>query len=163
MAGSDSYIPKFYKRDGGDTIGMKSGALAAVDAGVGGFANQIRKRVTIAQVNAGATILAAAPGYAYRVHDVALISIGGNATAATTIDVLATQSAGSVKILAGAVANLTQSALLRAGATGGTILADGASFVANDANTAITIGKTGSAVTTSTHFDVLLTYSVEAQ
>jgi len=163
MAGSDSYIPKLYKRDGGDTIGMKSGALAAVDAGVGGFANQIRKRFTIAQVNAGATILSAAPGYAYRMHDCALIAVGGAATAATTVDVLGTQSTSSVKLMAGAIANLTQSALLRAGATGGAILADGASFVANDANTAITIGKTGSALTTATYIDVILTYSTEAQ
>jgi hypothetical protein len=163
MAGSDTYSPKVYKRDGGDTIGMKSGATAAVDAGVGGFCNQIRKRFTIAQVNAGATILAALPGYAYRVHDVALIAIGGAVGAATTIDVLGTQSTSSVKLLAAAIANLTQSALLRAGATGATILADGASFVANDANAAITINKTGASATTATHVDVILTYSVEAQ
>jgi hypothetical protein len=77
--------------------------------------------------------------------------------------VLGTQSTSSVKLMAGAIANLTQSALLRAGATGGAILADGASFVANDANTAITIGKTGSALTTATYIDVILTYSTEAQ
>ena len=126
-----------------------------------GGVHHVRSRFTIAEVNAGATILAAVPGRAYRVCDMALISVGGAAGAVTTVDILATQSASSVKLLAAAQANLTQSALLRAGGTGGTILADGASFVANDANTAITIGKTGSSVTTATHIDVLLSFVVE--
>ena len=163
MAASTNYVPKVHKLNGGDAINIKSGGVASVDAGVGGFANQIRVRTSTANVNAGATLLAALPGFAYRIHDIAMISIGGNAAGATTVDVLGTQSAGSVKLFAGAVANLTQSAVLRAGATGGTVLADGASFVACDANTAITIGKTGSSLTTSTNIDVLLTYSVEAQ
>ena len=126
-----------------------------------GGVHHVRSRFTIAEVNAGATILAAIPGRAYRVCDMALISVGGAAGAVTTVDILATQSTSSVKLLAAAQANLTQSALLRAGGTGGTILADGASFVANDANTAITIGKTGSSVTTATHIDVLLSFVVE--
>lgn len=123
---------------------------------------QLRTRVTIAQVNAGATLLPAISGKKYRMCDVALIAIGGNAGAVTTVDILGTQSASGVKLLAAAQANLTSGALLRAGGTGGTILAAGASFVANDANTAITIGKTGSDVTTSTHFDVLLSYVIES-
>ena len=126
-----------------------------------GVVRQLRSRVTIANVNAGATLLPALANRKYRVCDVALISVGGAAGAVTTVDILGTQSSSSVKLLAGAQANLTQSALVRAGGTGGTILADGASFVANDTNTAITIGKTGSNVTTATHIDVLLTYVVE--
>ena len=93
--------------------------------------------------------------------DCALISIGGAAATATTVDILATQTT-AVKLLAAAVAGLTQNTLLRAGATNATILADGASFVANDVNTAITIGKTGSNVATATHIDVLLTYKMIA-
>lgn len=120
----------------------------------------LRTRVTTANVNAGATLLPAIPGYKYRVHDVALISIGGNASGATTVDILGTQTS-SVKLLAAAVAGLTQHTLLRAGATNATILNAGASFVANDANTAITIGKTGSDLATSTHIDVLLLYTIE--
>ena len=42
------------------------------------------------------------------------------------------------------------------------LLADGASFSACDANTAITIGKTGSSGTTATGIDVLLSYVIEA-
>jgi hypothetical protein len=105
------------------------------------------------------TLLPARAGIKYQVVDVALISIGGAAATATTIDILGTQTT-SVKLLAAAVAGLTQSTVLRAGATNATVLADGASFVANDANTAITIGKTGSNLATATHIDVLLQYRV---
>lgn len=127
-----------------------------------GVVRHLRSRVTIANVNAGATLLPALANRKYRICDMALISVGGAAGAVTTVDILGTQSSSSVKLLAGAQANLTQSALVRAGGTGGTILADGASFVACDTNTAITIGKTGSSVTTATHIDVLLTYVVES-
>ena len=121
----------------------------------------LRVRATTAQVNAGLTLLPAIPGRKYRLHDVSLIAIGGAAATATSVDILATQSTSSVKLLAAAVAGLTQSTVLRAGAANAAVLADGASFVANDVNTAITIGKTGSALATATNIDVLLTYSVE--
>lgn len=119
-----------------------------------------RGRFSLAQVNAGATVLTAVPGFKYRLQDAAMIAVGGAAAAATTIDLLATQSSSSVKLVANAVAGLTQNTLLRAGATNSTILAAGASFVENDTNTAITIGKTGSDMTTATHIDVLLTYEL---
>jgi hypothetical protein len=120
-----------------------------------------RERVTIAQVNAGYTLLPANTRGKYRLVDVALIAIGGAVAAATTIDILATQGGSSVKLLAVAVAALTQNTLVRAGATNATILAAGASFVVNDVNSAITIGKTGSDATTATHIDVLLSYAIE--
>lgn len=121
----------------------------------------VRQRFTIAQVNAGATLLPALPGKRYRLVDASAIAIGGAVAAVTTVDLLGT-STTSRKLVAWAQANLTQSALVRAGATGGTILADGASFAANDANTALTVGKTGSDVTTATHIDILVTYVVDA-
>lgn len=124
---------------------------------------QHRERFTIAQVNAGATLLNAVPGFKYRMTDMAMIAVGGAAAAATTVDILGTRSAASVKLMASAVAGLTQSTLLRAGATNGTILADGASFTELDANTAITVGKTGSAITTATHIDFLISYVLEKQ
>lgn len=119
---------------------------------------QRRFRLTVAQVNAGTVILPALAGVRYQLVDVALIAIGGNASGATTVDVTGTQSASGVKLLAAAVAGLTQHTLLRAGATDATILNAGASFVANDANTAISVSKTGSNVATSTHIDVLISY-----
>lgn len=124
-------------------------------------AMQIRKRFTIAEINAGATLLPAIPGRQYRMIDLAMIAIGGAAATATSVDLKATQSASVVNLVANAVAGLTQNTLLRAGATNAAILAGGVSFVANDANTAITVGKTGSNLATATHVDVLLTYAID--
>lgn len=124
-------------------------------------AQVLRSRVTTANVNAGATLLPAVAGFKYRIQDAVMIAIGGNAGTATTVDILGTQSSSSVKLLAVAIAALTRSAVVRAGAANATVLADGASFVACDANTAITIAKTGSALDTATHVDVLLTYTLE--
>lgn len=124
--------------------------------------HHLRTRVTTANVNAGATLLNAISGHKYRIVDAALIAIGGNAATADTVDILGTQSSSSVKLLAAAVAGLTQDTLLRAGATNATILTGGASFVACDTNTAITIGKTGSNLATATNVDVLLSYVIEA-
>lgn len=121
----------------------------------------IRHRFTIAQVNAGAILLPALPGFGYRLIDVSMIAVGGAAAGATTVDILATLAAASRKLLASAVAGLTQSTLLRAGAANAAILADGASFTRNDINTAITIGVTGSALTTATNIDVILCYAIE--
>lgn len=119
---------------------------------------QHRQRFTIAQINAGADLLPAIPGYKYRIVDMALIAIGGAVTGTTTVDILATQASVSVKLLAAAIANLTQNTLLRAGATGAAILASGASFVENDTATKVSVGKTGGAAATATHVDVLVSY-----
>ena len=121
----------------------------------------LRKRVTIAQVNAGATLIPALPGIKLRMIDEQIIAIGGAAGAVTTVDILATQAAAGVKLVAHAQVALTRSSLLRAGDANSAILADGASFMQNDVNTAITIGKTGAAVTTATNFDVQIEYQLE--
>lgn len=127
----------------------------------GTAALHIRRRFTIAEVNAGATLLPALAGKGYRLLDASVISVGGAAGAVTTVDLIGTSTTAR-KLVAWAQASLTQSTLLRAGASGAAILADGASFTVNDAATAITIGKTGSSVTTATHVDVLVTYAVDA-
>lgn len=120
-----------------------------------------RQRFTIAEINAGATLLAATPGMAYRMVTCAAIAIGGNAATVTTVDVLATQSAASVKLVAFAQASLTRSTRLEAGDSGAAILTDGVSHVANDVNTAITVGKTGSDVATATDIDIHFSYTAE--
>lgn len=122
----------------------------------------IRRRCTVAEVNAGVTLLAAITGFKYRMVRATAISVGGAAGAVTTVDILATQGAAGVKLVAFAQASLTQSALLTNGDAGSAILADGASFVANDAATAITVGKTGASVTTATHIDIEFSYVLEA-
>jgi len=128
-----------------------------------GSAKVSRTRVTLAQINAGHTVLPAIAGYKYRMQDMALIAVGGTTAGITGILIRGTQAASVVKLMDGKIAGLSRSTLLRAGtATNGVILADGASFEANDANTAITVIKDGSDLSGATHIDVLLTYTVEA-
>lgn len=153
---------------GGDTTyASGQAAYKERDTGIlrsrsgGGAAFTERFRVTTAEVNAGKTLLAAIPGIKYRVVDCFFVAIGGAASGATTVDLLGTQATASAKLLAAAVAGLTQSAVLRMGASNATVLADGASFTVCDVNTAVTIGKTGGSLATATHIDVHLTYVME--
>jgi hypothetical protein len=118
-----------------------------------------RVRFTIAEVNAGATLVAAITGKSIRMVNCKAIAVGGAAGAVTTVDVLGTVSTAR-KLVAFAQANLTQSTVLTAGGTGAAVLADGASYTANDVSTGITVNKTGSSVTTATHIDVIFDYVV---
>lgn len=121
----------------------------------------LRTRFTIAQVNAGATIVPAVAGQKLRMVGCEAISVGGAASAVTTVDILSTQATASAKLVSFAQASLTQSTVLKAGGTGATVLADGASFAPNDTGAAITILKAGSDVATATHIDVNLSYTIE--
>lgn len=166
-----SYAPKVYKDSSGDRqVVASGGTLSVASGGVANFASgsipvgvllNIRTRPTVAQVNAGLELLPAISGYKYRMVACKAVAVGGAAGAVTTVDILATLSS-SRKLVAFAQANLTQSTVLVDGGTGAAVLADGASYTANDANTAITIGKTGLDVTTATHIDVNLSYVIEA-
>ena len=131
------------------------------DQGGGSAIFSARFHVTIANVNAGATLLPVVRGFKYRLVACKAISIGGAAGGVTTVDILATQATASVKLVAYAQASLTQSTVLEAGGSGAAVLADGASFAQNDVSTAITIGKTGSDVTTASHIDVIISYVLE--
>lgn len=132
------------------------------DSATVGSVISIRKRYTVAEINAGATHLPApGVGFKYRVMDMAMIAVGGAATGATDVRILGTRAAGSVALLVAAVAGLTQSTFLRAGAANAAILADGASHTALDENTAVTVGKTGGALATATHVDVFTDYVIE--
>lgn len=120
----------------------------------------VRKRFSAAEVNAGATLATApATGLKLRLNDITLIAIGGAAAGATSVDVLGTQNGASVKLLSAAVAGLTQSSVLRAGAANAAVLADGKSFLACDAGTPITVKSTGT-LTGATSVDVIASYSL---
>lgn len=121
----------------------------------------VRTRFTVAQVDAGAALIPAVTGQKLRMVACKAISVGGAAGAVTTVDILGTQGGSSVKLVAFAQASLTQSTVLTAGESGATVLADGASFVACDIGTAITIFNTGSNVTVATHIDVIADYVIE--
>lgn len=123
-----------------------------------GVAKNQRTRVTLAQMNAGLTLLPALPGVKWRLLDAAVIAVGGAATTGTSVNITGTRSGSAVQLLVAAVAALTQSALVRIGAANAVILADGASFTQLDTNTAVTVKTVGSAMTVATNFDVLLTY-----
>ncbi len=147
------------QRDGNMDLGA-TGALFG-NGGRGTPIMSFRRRCTLAELNAGVTLLPAVAGQKYRMVGCKMIAYGGAVGALATADILATQAAGSVKLVAFAQASLTQSAVLSAGGTGAAVLADGASHVANDVNTAITLGKTGSTATTATGVDVILDYVIE--
>lgn len=129
---------------------------------VPGVERNVRTRVAVGTINAGASsLIAALTGFKIRLIGIRAISVGGAVGATTTVDVLGVQATASVKLTAFAQASLTQSAVLTAGGTGATALADGASFVANDVSTAITVSKTGASLTVATHVDFLLSFVYE--
>lgn len=156
-----TYQPKVRRKQGGNELVIAAGGVLAGAAAVGSPHLQLRARKTIAEINAGVTLLAALAGYQYRLTDAKAVAIGGAVTTVTTVDVKGTVAAGAVILVSFAQANLTQSTVLRAGATGATVLANGASFVTLDANTAVTVIKAGADITVATHVDFLLDYVIE--
>jgi len=121
----------------------------------------VRKRVSIAQINAGYEILPAIAGRTYRMIQCQAISYGGAVGATTSVDLLGTQSASPVDLVLFLQGGLTQSAVLVSGGTNATVAADGASYAACDTATAITVLKDGSDLTTATGVDFILTYVIE--
>ena len=127
------------------------------------MARNVRKRHTLAEVIAGVTLLPAIPGYQYRLIDVTMISTEANAATATSIDITGTQSGSDALLLVNAVGGLTDSAALRMGHTNSAVLADGASYIACDANTAITLIDKGTTLTGTVNLDTIITYAVEKE
>jgi hypothetical protein len=142
-----------------DTSGNLVYAIDASSGDVigGGVVNVIRTRATISTINGGFTLLAARPGWKYQLVSAAAIAYGGAVGAVTTVDLKGTQSTLK-KLVAWAQASLTQSTRLEAGDSGAAILADGASYIACDANTALTVDITGSNCTTATGIDFIVEY-----
>lgn len=125
-----------------------------------GSERTLRTRVTLAQLNAGFTLLPAVPGFIYALIDAVLIAVGGAATTGTSVNIIGTRAAAPVQLVVVAIAALTQSAVVRAGAANAVVLADGASFTPLDVNTPITIITVGSAMTVMTNIDVTLEYTM---
>lgn len=121
----------------------------------------VRKRLSVAQVNAGATLVPAYPGLKPRLVDSLALAVGGAVTTVTTVDILGVSAAAPRKLVAHAQASMTQSTVLRAGGAGAAVLADGASFTQNDVNTAITANITGAAITVATNIDFEINYQLE--
>lgn len=158
----------------GETVGFsvedRSDVLVANFGGskgksaVGGTAARpsilnLRSRVAIADINAGPVALVPAlKGFKARMVDYKIIAIGGAAAGLTALTLNGTQATVSVALTTIAQANLTENTLQLPHSAGHTLPAAGASWVANDVNTAITLSKTGGAITTATHIDVILSF-----
>lgn len=121
----------------------------------------LRAHVSAANVHAGFTLLPALPGYKYRMTDITIVAVGGNAATATSVNIIGTQAASAVQLIVAAVAALTRSAHNKPNTASITVLADGASFTTNDANTAITIADVGGTLSGATFIDIVLTYAIE--
>lgn len=152
----------FYDKSRNEIFHIDGTNRALVDGSGNPITRTFRRRCTTAEINAGVTLLAAIAGLKYRLIDCTLIAVGGAAATATAVTILGTQSAGSATLISAAVAALTQSTVVKPNTANVTVLADGASFIQNDANTAITAGKTGASLATATAIDVIITYAIEA-
>ena len=146
-------MPVTARYDSTENRFVREDSLAAIE-------KTLRTRITLAQLNAGFTLLAAVPGFIYSLIDVTLIAIGGAATTGTSVNVIGTRAASPVQLVVAAIAALTQSAVLRAGASNDVVLADGASFTPLDVNTPITVITVGAAMTVLTNLDVILEYTM---
>ena len=161
----------------GGTLGVTgattlTGAVTTVSTVVGpgggyGIYN-IRKRVTLAQLNTGYvtpyTLVTAVTGRKIRLINCKMISYGGamaHTATATGVAIYGTQSTQQALYTVN-IAQLGESVVNTIGTASTAVLADGASFVDNDAATAITIGAVGAAdLITATGVDVDITYAIE--
>lgn len=162
VAQSDSsYQANVYLKRDASALVVKAAAGPGVLSDNGSVIYNARFRTSIANVNTGVTLLPAIPGYKYRLIDATVISVGGAFATCTALTISGTQSAGAAVLLSIAIAALTQSTVVKPNTSNVTVLADGASFVQNDVNTAVTIAKTGSSCATATNVDTILTYAIE--
>jgi len=125
----------------------------------------MRTRFTAADlvVAPGTTLLPAFPNASYRLVDLMAIANGGAAGGLTNIIVSGTVGAVKTTLATLLPANLTQSALLRLGATGAAPAANGVTLQPMDPSTSIMIERTGTALTGATSIDVIATYALEGR
>ena len=172
-----SHTTKIYKDQGGDRMVVADGGTLLVESGstatfpasaitaasVDDYSvsvRNIRTRVAIADVNTGVDLLPALAGQSYRLISCRAIAYGGAVGALTSVDVSGDD--GSAAILVSFLqASLTENTVLVDGGTGATVLAAGASYVANTAGAAISVKTVGSAGTTATGIDFIVDYVIE--
>jgi hypothetical protein len=157
-------VLKFFRRSDQTEFFSIDGAVAQLY--VPNLTRSIHVTPLVAVVEAGLTLLAAIPGYKYRIVDCTMIATGANAANATSVDIVGTQAGSAVQLVVNSFDALTDSARVSMGeapaAGTAVILADGASFNVCDANTAITcIAVGGAGLDTATAIDITLTYVIE--
>lgn len=124
-----------------------------------------RERVTLAQINAGYTLLPALGGYGYRLLGWSMTAIGGAAATATSVDLIGTRGAVAVRPAVVAVSAMSENTRIPHTHANSVILTAGASYTTLDANTALTIGTQAASagnLATCTHVDVTLDYAMES-
>jgi hypothetical protein len=143
----------FYVTQGSSTPGSPVGVTTA-----GGMFS-VSANLTLAQVNAGTTILPAVIGQTYKVQHVSIQAIGGAAAACTLVEVADT-AASPIVAMSSTVAGLTQNT--RVTESSAATIAVTTAF----APTALTAGKgiqvlsTCSACTTATSFNVVVFFTI---
>lgn len=123
-----------------------------------GTQKYLRMRATLAQINAGIILLPALKQVRWRLTDWWMVALGGAATTGTSVNIIGTSAGAAVQLAVTAIAALTRSALVRAGASNAVVLADNGSFVQMDANAPITAINVGTAMTVMTGIDIMINY-----
>lgn len=121
--------------------------------GIESSLGQVSGRATIAQVNAGLVIAAAQPGRAYKPLMVRMRAIGG----AVTSNTLARIMCDTGVILSCTQASMVQDLWVNEATSGAVSTNIG---VVQTVNKALTIDKTGSAITVATHIDYIVLYAL---
>jgi hypothetical protein len=166
-----AFTTKIQKDESGDRLVIASGGtllaedgstvtIPAASLNSPTIVQNVRVRAVIATVNTGFTLVAAQPGKSIRMISCNAIAYGAAVTTLDSVDVSGDD--GSAAILVSFLqASLTQSAVLKDGGTGATVLADGASYVANTAGVAITAKTVGTAGAGATGIDFIMSYVIE--
>ena len=129
----------------------------------GGIVLSRRLRIAVADLAAGVTLLPAVAGLQYRMVACKAIAIGGDADTSTDVRVRATQAGSAVSLVEFTTTDLDRSEVHYDGeGTTGVVLADGDSYIQNDANTAITVDEAGGATGTATSIDIIISYTLES-
>jgi len=149
----------------GASIDVESGGALKIAgsevnlAGADPVTYTLTNSVSLSELNAGKTLLAAVAGRTVTVVDFTIIAVGGAATAATAVTL--SDTAGSpVLITTIAVAALTEGNLVKPYTA--THVTNGAAGVGASLTAAkgITIEKTGSTMTTATSFTAIISYTI---
>jgi hypothetical protein len=103
----------------------------------------VRRELTAAAIHTGATVITVPAGLQFRLVSASAIATVATCTTSTSIDLIA----NTTHLVAFTVSELVRSLVIKDGATGGVVLADGASYTAQTAGQDITIadvtGTTG--------------------
>jgi hypothetical protein len=135
-------------------------AGAAVGVTTGGIVVSTSASLTLAQVNAGTIILPAVTGQTYKLQHVQMQAVGGSTAGCTLVEVTDTAASPIVGV-SFTVAILTSGAIVNE-ASGSGVTVTTFAPTALTASRGLQIIKTGSACTTATSFNVIVTYTINS-